>query len=229
MSKVAICQPTYLSWMGYFEMIQSVDSFVFLDNVQFQKQSWQSRNRIKDNQDSDLWLSVPLAAHKLEDKIFDIKIASSKFNWQRKHLNSIKTYLGKTPFLTEVLELVEASFDEGHTNLADLNIHLITRVSEKLGLSTTFYRASDLNINGIKTDLLLNLLTELNASSYLANQGSKSYLQYEEQRFQDLDIKLIYQNWEPPVYQQRGKQFVDKLAWVDPISHLGFNQTTLLE
>jgi len=229
MSKVAISQPTYLSWIGYFEMIQSVDSFVFLDNVQFQKQSWQSRNRIKDNQDRDLWLSVPLAAHKLEDKIFDIKIASSKFNWQRKHLNSIKTYLGKTPFLTEVLELVEASFDEGHTNLADLNIHLITRVSEKLGLTTTFYRASDLNINGFKTDLLLNLLTDLNASSYLANQGSKSYLQYEEQRFKDLDIDLRYQQWQPPIYKQRAQEFVDKLAWVDPACYLGFSQASLLK
>lgn len=229
MPKVAISQPTYLPWLGYFKMIQSVDLFVFLDNVQFQKQSWQSRNRIKDNQDGSLWLSVPLASHKLEDKIVDIKITSSKVNWQRKHLNSIKTYLGKTPYLREVVESLEASFDEEFTYLADLNIDLITRVSAKMGLNTKFYRASELNLQGNKTDLLLSLLTELNASSYLANQGSKTYLQYEEQRFKDLDIDLNYQQWQPPIYKQRGQEFVDKLAWVDPVSHLGYSQATLLK
>lgn len=229
MLKVAITQPTYLPWLGYFKMIQSVDVFVFLDNIQFEKQSWQSRNRLKDNQDNPLWLSVPLANHQLEDKILDIKIASSKFNWQRKHLNSIKTYLGKTPFLDDVLELVEASFAEEFVYLADLNIDLIKRVSKALGLKTQFYRASELQAVGNKTDLLLGLLTELNASSYLANLGSKSYLQYEEDRFQELGIELIYQDWSAPIYQQRGEVFVDKLAWVDPVSYLGLNPSVLLK
>lgn len=229
MNSVAISQPTYLPWLGYFKMIESVDAFVFLDNVQFEKRSWQCRNRIKDNQDQSHWLTVPIAAHDFKEKIFDITIASDDKKWQRKHLNSIKMHLGKTPHFEEVIEVIERSFKKKFTNLSDFNIDLIQQVSANLGLTTKFYRASELNVYGKRTDLLLDILNKLNAKTYLSNLGSKDYLQFEEQRFQELGIELIYQKWQPPAYQQRGGAFVDKLAWVDPVSYLGFSPAVLLK
>lgn len=229
MTKVAISQPTYLPWLGFFKMIDSVDAFVFLDNVQFQKQSWQSRNKIKDNQDGEIWLSVPIKSHTLTEKILDIKIDLSKKNWQRKHLNSVKACLGKAPFSNSVVNLISESFAKNFTNLVDLNIDIIKNVTNEFSLTTQFYRASELDVSGRKTDLLLDIIKKLNADAYLANAGSKIYLQHEESRFNDLNIKLTYQNWSPPYYQQRGKEFIDKLAWIDAVSYLGFNKNILLK
>lgn len=229
MNSVAISQPTYLPWLGYFKMIASVDTFVFLDNVQFQKQSWQSRNKIKNNQDNTIWLSVPIKSHRLEEHILDIKIETSKFNWQRKHINSIKTYLGKAPFIDATLKIVNESFNKNFTHLVDLNIDLIVNVAKSLGLTTKFYRASELNVHGNKTDLLIDILQKLNADTYLANSGSRVYLQYEDSRFKELEIVLSYHEWSPKFYKQRGNIFVNKLAWIDPISYLGFNPAILLK
>lgn len=229
MYKIAISQPTYLPWLGFFKMIDSVDAFVFLDNVQFQKQSWQSRNKIKNNQDTPIWLSVPIKSHTLKENILDIKIDLSKKNWQRKHLNSVKACLGKTPFSNSVIDLINNSFAKNFTNLVDLNIDLITNVANEFYLTTQFYRASELGVSGTRTNLLLDIIKTLNADAYLANSGSKVYLQNEELRFKEENIKLTYHEWTPPSYNQRGNEFIDKLAWVDPVSYLGFNKNILLK
>jgi len=225
--RVAISQPTYLPWLGYLKMIQSVDVFVFLDNVQFQKQSWQSRNRIKTHLDETLWLSVPTKNHGLGTPISEVMIAD-KSNWQRKHINSIQTYLGKTLYCAEVQELLQSVFEQPLIYLADLNIELITSLCSKLNINTKLVRASDLNVAGSRTDLLLDILTKLNADEYLANLGSKSYLKDEHSRFDEVDIAIEYHEWSPPFYEQKGNQFIDKLAWVDAVSYMGFAPDKLL-
>ncbi|MEN3158825.1 WbqC family protein [Alkalimonas sp. NCh-2] len=223
MTKIAISQPTYLPWLGYFQQIAQVDCFVFLDNVQFEKQSWQSRNRIKDHQDNVIWLSVPVARHALDAPIMDIALANQRINWQRKHLNSVKTYLAKTPYLAEVVELIEPVFNTPYDRLADLNIALIRSVCRRLGLETPLLKASELGVSGQKADLLLAILQQLNADSYLANQGSRVYLEQERARFAAQGIQLCYQNWEHPMYHQKGQQFISHLAWLDAICYLGFD------
>lgn len=228
MKKVAISQPTYLPWLGYIKMIQSVDVFVFLDNVQFEKQSWQSRNRIKTNKDQPIWLTVPTQNHPLGTSLREIKIAN-RSNWQRKHLNSIQTYLGKTPYCNEVQSLVQTVFDHQFDYLTDLNIEIIKALCQKLQVNTQLIRASELDVSGKKTDLLLDILTTLEADEYLANLGSKSYLKEDEYRFIQAGIHLGYHNWQPPIYQQNGQVFIDKLAWIDPVSYLGFDTDKLLE
>lgn len=227
MIKVAISQPTYLPWLGYFQQISQVDSFVFLDTVQFEKQSWQSRNRIKDHQDQLIWLSVPIQSHSLGAKIQDIKLAQQGLNWQRKHLNSISTYLGKTPYLKEVQQLLQAVFDQEFDKLADLNIALIRAFCQKMGIKTQLLRASELNVSGSKTDLLLQILQQLDADCYYANQGSRIYLEQEASRFADLEIELKYQQWAHPEYQQKGQDFISHLAWPDAVCHQGFDAKLL--
>lgn len=228
MTKVAISQPTYLPWLGYLKMIQSVDVFVFLDNVQFEKQSWQSRNRIKNNLDQPIWLSVPVKTQALNTRLCDIEIASTKFNWQKKHLNSIQTYLGKTPYLDQVLALLDLSFQQSFQYLADLNIDIISHLCQKLEINTKLIRASSMDVTGQKTDLLLTILQQLEADYYLANLGSKAYLDKEADRFAGLDIELAYHEWKHPVYDQRGHEFVGSLSWVDPVAYLGFDTQALL-
>lgn len=227
MTNIAISQPTYLPWLGYFEQIAKSDYFVFLDTVQYERQSWQSRNRIKDNHDQMLWLSVPVATHSLDTAVADIKVALQNGNWQRKHLNSIRTHLAKTPYLGEVLTLLEGVYQQKHTKLADLNVSLITAVCRSMGIKTTLLRASELKVSGNKADLLLQIIKQLGGTCYFANQGSKVYLEQEHDSFRAQGVNICYQQWQHPVYQQKGLQFVSHLAWPDAIAYLGFNAAAL--
>ncbi len=223
MTSVAITQPTYLPWLGYFEQMARADIFVFLDTVQFTRQSWQSRNRIRDRDGRLMWLSVPVAAHHLDDRICEIRIADQKSNWQRKHLNSVRTYLGRTPHIEQVLDTLQTGFDLQHERLADLNISLIQQTSKALGLTPRFLRASELSASGQRADLLMAICKELDCDQYLANAGSRAYLSQEEARFHAEGIAIAYQQWEHPKYPQRGSGFVPNLSWVDPVSYLGWH------
>jgi len=225
--KVAISQPTYLSWVGYFEQISRADVFVFLDTVQFEKQSWQSRNRIKDNADNPIWLSVPVKKHSLQANVADIEISQTNPNWYKKHLNSIQTYLGKTPNLSEVMSLLSGVYDKKHTHLSQLNIDLITSVCEKLELDTVLLKSSELQSTGNKSALLVDILEELNATTYLANAGSKTYLDLDNDLFRSKNIDICYQEWVPPYYKQKNGNFTPYLAWVDAFAYQGFNAQAL--
>ena len=225
--KVAISQPTYLSWVGYFEQISRADVFVFLDSVQFEKQSWQSRNRIKDNADNPIWLSVPVKKNSLQANVADIEISQIKPHWYKKHLNSIQTYLGKTPHLSEIMSLLSDVYDKKHTHLSQLNIDLITAVCEKLELDTVLLKSSDLQLTGYKSALLVNILEELNATTYLANAGSKAYLDLDNALFKSKNIEICYQDWIPPYYKQKNGSFTPYLAWVDAVAYQGFNAQAL--
>ena len=227
MTTVAITQPTYLPWLGYFEQMTQVDYFVFLDTVQFEKQSWQSRNRIRDRAGNTLWLSVPIASHHLADRICDIRIAPEKTNWRRKHLNSVRTHLGGTPHLDSVMDILEGALNEKHDRLVDLNIDLIDRTRQALGIQTRLLRASELKARGSRADLLLAICRELDCNRFLANAGSRCYLHTEEERFEQAGVKIEYQRWKHPEYPQRGEEFIPNLSWVDPVCHLGWEREAL--
>lgn len=228
MTKVAISQPTYLPWLGYFEQISRADIFVFLDNVQFERRSWQSRNRIKSSDNQDFWLTVPVKKHHQLDVLNSIKIQHDDPNkWHLKHLKSIELNLAKTRYINNVLDLLEPIYASEYEYLSDLNISIIMALSQRIGLKTKFIRASDLGICGIKAELLLDICKSLDASVYLANVGSKVYLDESLNDFNDHGIDVVYQDWIQPVYKQKFGEFIPNLAWVDPVSYLGFDQQSL--
>ena len=170
---------------------------------------------------------MPVASHHLGDPICDIRIAEQPQNWQRKHLNSVRTHLGNMPHLDSVIEILEGAFDQGHKWLVDLNIDLIERVRKKLGIKTRLLRASELNAQGSRADLLLAICQELDCNRFLANAGSRCYLHTEEERFQKAGVTIEYQRWKHPEYRQRGEGFIVNLSWVDPVSHLGWTPEAL--
>ncbi|WP_044410334.1 WbqC family protein [Thiomicrospira microaerophila] len=227
MTKVAISQPTYLPWLGYFEQISRADYFVFLDSVQFERRSWQSRNRLKNSSGNDFWLSVPVKKHQQTEIIQNIEIHYDNNKWYLQHLKSIKLNLAKAPFINEVIELLSLVYEKEHTCLADLNIDIIQTVAQRMGIKTQFFRASQLDSQGTRAELLLNLALELNANVYLSNAGSSVYLDESITQFKEQGVDVLYQSWQPAVYAQRYGSFVPNLAWVDPVSYLGFNQQEL--
>ncbi|MCC5866483.1 MAG: WbqC family protein [Wenzhouxiangella sp.] len=227
MTSIAITQPTYLPWLGYFQQMARADCFVFLDTVQFAHQSWQSRNRLRDIEGNVFWLTVPVASHRLGDPISDIRIARQPRNWRRKHLNSVRTHLGGTPYLDSAVSILEGAFAQNHELLVDLNIDLIERVRDQLGIQTQVLRASELAVSGSRSDLLLAICQELGASRFLANAGSRIYLQAEEERFEQAGVSIDYQCWKHPEYEQCGDNFIVNLSWLDPVCHLGWSQEGL--
>jgi len=220
---VATMQPTYLPWLGYFNMMAQADVFVLLDNVQFAKRSWQQRNRIK-TQQGELMLTVPvLSAHKFHQRMSETLIdTDSRFG--TKHAKTIERSYSKAPYarhhMSEVLDLVSS----GEGNLAQFNEAIISWLALTLEIDTRIIRGSDLQATGDKTQLTVNQLTEIGADTYFAAAGSRPYVSTEP-AFSESGIKVIFQDFQHPVYEQLHGPFISHLASIDALFNLGADQT----
>lgn len=218
---VVIAQPTYLPWTGYFEQISKADVFVVLDNVQFERQSWQCRNRLRGANGEPFWLSVPVAAHPLGTLIRDARIARGKPKWRDKHLKSVSASLGRAPFFAEIYPLLESWLSHDFELLADLNVDGLRRFAESLGLTPEWKIASHLPVTGAKGDLVLNICRHLGATVYCAAAGSRGYLEPMIPQFEDARIEIVFQDWVHPTYPQRGDGFTSHLSVVDALMNVG--------
>jgi len=152
---ISIHQPQYLPWLGYFDKIDRSDTFVFLDNVQFKKNEWQNRNKIK-TAEGWQWLTVPVL-HNFGQMIHEVKI-NNTVQWKRKHLGALFTNYSKTPFLSDYFEFFKSTFAAEWEFLADFNIHVIMFITEALGLSgKQFVKASELKLRKGNTERLIDI------------------------------------------------------------------------
>jgi hypothetical protein len=217
MCTIAVMQPTYLPWIGYFGMIDMADVFIFYDDVQFVKQSWQQRNRIK-TQDGWIWLVVPVFQN-FGQKINQVKINNNQ-NWPKKHWKSIQYNYSKAPFFNEYMAFIEEIYEKEWDYLADLNITLIKRISEFLGLDTEFMLSSELRgVEGTKTDRLINILKLIGADEYLTAPATKAYI--EPEKFKGNDIMLYWYEFNHPTYKQLYGDFVPHLSVIDLLFNTG--------
>ncbi len=221
--RCAIMQPTYFPWAGYFNLMSQVDYFVFLDDVQFDKRSWQQRNRIL-LEGKDRFISVPVKAGGQEQIIHEVMIDDSQ-PWRNKQQMTIRHAYARHPYKNEVWNLIDTIGDVSYKFLADLNIRLITDISEKLALSCSFIRASTLNIGGKRSKHLLNICNYLKCDEYLSPLGSAAYLS-EEGLFDNNSVKLMFQDYTPLSYPQRGNEvFISHLSILDAVANLGWSKT----
>ena len=215
---VAISQPGYLPYPGFFEKIARSDLFVFLDNVQYERRGWDNRNRIKTPQ-GPKWLTVPVKSKgKYLAKLAEIEIDNQQ-NWIRKHLNSITINYKRAEFFAEVYPVIEAHLLEGHKLLIDLNISLITHFCKYLGLETVFKKASELEAQGKGSDLILDILLKTGAATYFSGIFGKEYLQ--EEKFKEKGIDIVYQNYSSSVYPQLFGSFIPNLSIIDLLFNCG--------
>ena len=220
MTSVSISQPTLFPWVGYFNIIKNSDVFIFLDNVKFQKHSWQMRNRIKNiskNNDSEVWMFVPTKGVKSDTLIKDVIIDNSK-NWKQKHIKTLKNNYSKS---FEQIKFLTQIYDNEWNKLADFNIESITKCCKFLGIQTKLFRASEQNVIGSKSELLLNICKKFNATEYLSTIGAKDYLENDKDLFLKENIEIKYHEYLQPKYKQNGKNFLEKLSILD----LLFNET----
>jgi hypothetical protein len=220
--KIAITQPTYLPWMGYFDLIDQVDCFVILDSVQFEKQSWQQRNRIKTPAGLQ-WLTVPVVFRGLlGQRIQDVEIRTSDF--VEKHLRAIELNYRRSPhfdlYFPQLAEILRMSGKDGLA-LVDLNICLIERLCGWLGIEKRFLRSSDLGESGKRCELLVNLCRRLNADFYFSALGSAGYLLEELERFSASGIQVGFQNYQHPQYSQLFPPFCPYASALDLVFNEG--------
>jgi hypothetical protein len=223
-----VTQPTYLPWLGYFEQIAKADVFVFLDTVQFMTRSWHSRNRLKGSDGEPFWISVPVEAHAREARLLDIRISANQPQWAAKHLRSMQTHLGSRPYFGNIYPRLESWLMVDHGYLVDLNIKGIRMICELLELSPMFLRASELNAEGKRTQLLVNLCKKIGATRYYSSAGSRAYMEEEMQLFTEAGIDVVYQAWPHPVYPQCKPSFVSHLSVIDALMNIGPQATRSL-
>ncbi len=221
MTTVVISQPTYLPWLGYFRIMKEADIFVFLDTVQYERQSWQCRNRIK-APNGPMWLTVPIKHDTLFSAIKDVKIDNCS-SWARKHWNSIKACYGRAQWFGAYSDFFKSVYEKQWVLLSELNINIITFLAKQLGLSPTFLRSSELNVSGKRTDLVLNICKLLGADRYVSSIGAKDYMSKDnaEEIFKSEDIAVEFLEYTSPTYPQLFGDFLSELSFVDCLFNCG--------
>lgn len=214
--RVSISQPTLFPWIGYFNIIKNSDIFVFFDDVKFEKHSWQMRNKLKEiskDRESSVWIKIPTKLAKTDTLIKDVQIDNSE-NWKENHIKAFQINYGKSyNEVNFVLDMYNREWDK----LVDFNIEFITNCCKFLEIPTKLVKSSDLNCNGKKGELVLNICKKLEATEYLTSVGAVDYLEDYRKMFDSSNIKIIYHDYTHPVYKQRGKSFLENLSILDLI------------
>lgn len=225
--KIAISQPAYLPWAGYFDLIDQVDTFVLLDSVQFEKQSWQQRNRVKTPTGLQ-WLTVPvLFRGHFGQRIEEVMIREPEFF--RKHLRTIELNYRRAPFFEQYFpELSEILESCAALRLVDLNLRLIQWFCRLLDIRTELLRSSDLAEKGTRSELLINLCLRLRADYYLSPLGSAVYLLDDIDQFTHAGIDVGFQHYEHPEYRQLFQPFQSHASVLDLIFNEGSNAISIL-
>lgn len=217
-------QPNYIPWLGFFHRMDFVDKFVILDNVQFTKDAFIQRNKIK-TANGELMLTVPVKV-KMDTLIKDVLIDNSQ-NWQKRHWLSIKYNYNKSPYWNELSNELEEIYNDNWVKLFDLNMKIIELIRNKLNINTEIIMASRLNQDfGKKTNMLINLCKHLEADTFFPGTGCKSYIEQEE--FDKNNIALVFQNYNHPIYPQRLGNFISHLSILDLLFNCGPNSLEIL-
>lgn len=205
-------QPAYLPWLGYFDKIARADVFVYLDTVQFEKNSFINRNQIKTPQGS-LWLTIPVKTKGHTSKsLFTTEIDDSQ-PWRIKHLKSIEMNYRKAPRFEECFPKIQALLTIPESNLAEYCLHQLRFWLGELAIDTRIVRSSELPITSAKSDLVLDLCQYFGAQHYLSGALGRDYLV--EDDFSKAGIGIEYQSFKSPVYPQLWGDFIPYLGILD--------------
>jgi hypothetical protein len=216
--KVAIIQSNYIPWKGYFDIINDVDLFIFYDDLQYTKNDWRNRNRIK-TINGLVWLTIPVGKN---EKRLICEVELSDNSWGKKHWVSIKQAYSKTPYFAQYRDFFEHVYlAKKWTNLAELNQYLIKVISEDfLRIKTIFADSRDYQPTGKKFDRLHDLLKKANGSIYITGPSARDYL--DEQKLTETGIDYIYKDYgNYPEYPQVYPPFEHKVSIIDLLFNCG--------
>ncbi len=219
---VAIMQPTYLPWVGYFDLLDQADVFVFLDDVHFSRQSWQQRNRIRTAKGLE-WLTVPvLRKGRGGQLIRDVEL-NARVPFAEKHLRSVSLNYGRAPHFAEHFEQFGAVLRSAAATgrLVELNISLIDWLASQFDIATRRVRSSGLGAAGERSALLLDICRRVGADAYLSPRGALTYLVEDHRLFEQGGLPVFVHSYEHPEYAQVYRPFIPFASAIDLLFAVG--------
>jgi hypothetical protein len=222
---IAAHQPNYLPWLGFFDRVRRCDKFLILDHVQFERQNYQNRTRVRFD-DGVRWLTVPVVQKSRDELILEKEIANDRegrLRWGRKQYSTLEQLYRSAPYFHLYAPELRALLDENWTKLIDLNLALLRFCLDALEIKTPLERTSEMGtIEGQKSQLVLNMCKAAGATAYLSGDGaSRSYL--DVAAFEKAGVEIIWQDFRHPDYPQRrpGSQPVHGLTVLDLLFNCG--------
>ena len=226
--KATILQPTYLPWLGYFEMIDASDVYIVFDHVQFERKCWQQRNKIK-VANGVVWLSVPVEKAPRNTRICDIRISYKQGNLLEKHWKTIELAYKKAPYFERYRHIFQALYNKKYALLRDLNVEIIKGICDILGINTKIMFSSELRLDeeGLeRTEKVTNLCKKIGITHLYDAKGAQDFL--DVALFQKEGIKLTFQDFRHPEYSQQWGEFVPYLSVIDLLFNEGDESLSII-
>jgi|TARA_R100000084_G_C4643407_1_gene145193 hypothetical protein len=216
-------QPEFFPWLGFISKARMGDVYYILDTVQFMKEHWHSRNKIR-KKDGWIWISTPVLQSKSKLLMWpEARIDNSK-NWKRKQLNSIRMCYSRAKYFEEIFTELEEIYSKDYEYLIDFSEEIIRYAFKKFDINIPVYRTSKLiengkDISGKKSDLIIKMCKSANAKTFVFGQDGKTYI--EKDKFDNENINYVFQKFSHPEYKQRYEGFESHMSFIDLLFNYG--------
>jgi hypothetical protein len=225
MSKVVVIhQPDFLSYLGFFHRLLHGDLYVVLDDVQFVKgtsQSWMNRDKIK-TLNGEKWLTINVQKAPRGTNINEI-LLNDTLNWKKQNLDLLKQNYKKAKYFNEIFPYIERLYTNETNKLSDFNMASIFMLIELFDIKIDTVYSLDLNTTQTKSERLVEILTQVDATHYLSGVGAKDY--HVDKPFNDANIEVIWQDFKHPVYPQLHGEFIPYLSSIDLLLNCGIEKS----
>lgn len=220
--KIAIIQPNYIPWIGYFKIIKNVDEFIFLDDVQYTKRDWRNRNFINSTK-GKIMLSIPiLTKNRYFQKICDAECLNDK--WKKDHLTKIKDSYKDYPNFDEIFDILNKSYYKSNSKNLITNLYnILFEIMKFLKIKTKISFSKDIKSDKKKLDKLIDICKYKKANVYLSGPSASSYI--DEKKINQNDLSLEYMHYDKYIYKVHNKNhnFTDNLSIIDLLMNEGKN------
>lgn len=216
---IAILQSAYIPWKGYFDLINSVDEFIILDDVQFTKNDWRNRNIVKTAQ-GPKWLTIPVSKKSLAQAIKDTRISDNR--WSRKHWSTVSQNYSKAPGFADYGPVFEQLYQSCSDcmYLSEVNYRFMTTINEILGIGTKIRWSSEFELADGQTERLVDLCKQCNATHYVSGPAAKDYFDLDLARQENIAVTWMdYSGY--PEYPQLHPPFEHKVTILDLLFNMG--------
>lgn len=230
MKIVAIHQPNFFPWLGYFHKIANCDYFVFLDDVQLPKKggTWSNRVKVLINEQGK-WMTAPIVRNYSGVRPINEVCFDEEKPWRKSVIGTVQSVYKTAPYYEEIFPFLRELIEHQEANIADYNIHAISKISEKIGIDVQkFQRSSDTPYKGAANEMLVSITKYWGGDVYLCGGGADGY--QDEAVFKSGGVELHYQNFQHPQYSQNfnGDVFVSGLSIIDALMNLGWSEVSRL-
>lgn len=215
-------QPNYWPYPGLIGKICQSDKFMYVSNVQYEKKSWQKRNRLRTKNGWD-YIQVPIISKgKFEQKIADVKIDNNE-DWRSKHRKMISLLYSKAPYYRYYSDFLDDLYTRKWEKLDDLDIYIMNYILSEVNCKTEILYDKNYNFNQSKTGMLIEMCKVSNCDTYLSNLGSSAYVQI--QQFLDNGLNHKYIDFISKPYKQQYYGFEPGLSILDMLMNCGSEET----